>query len=193
MRHRSFTQVLLASALCGNSIAAELKPLPSGWEMIGIGAQSYSAGIDLGVFRNGKPAGYLRSKSDAARLPGVLSQILDARKYRGTRCRYSAALKYRGVRRQVGLWMWVLGPDDKVLTQDFMDDRIFKGNSDWKRAAIVLDIPPNADRIVYGVRLWGPGEAWVNGMKMEAVGQNIPVTDPSIKKFNLPSEPNNLF
>ena len=73
-----------------------------------------------------------------------------------------------------------------------MDDRILKGSSDWKKTEIVLNIPPNADRIVYGMRLWGHGEAWVNGMNWEVIGKDVAATDPAEHRRPLPAEPKNL-
>lgn len=94
--------------------------------------------------------------------------------------------------RMLRLWMWVRS-DNAVLTQDFMDDRILKGGSDWKKVEVVLDVPKGAQTVTYGVRLWGPGEVWVAGMEILPVGKDVSVTDPSIRAPRLPLEPVNLF
>lgn len=181
--------VLCLTTMPWTASAVDTRPLPGSWEMIGIGRGGYSSGVDMETTRSGKPSGYVKSKDDSVTLPGVLSQSFDAAMYRGRRLRYSAYLKFDHVKRQAGLWMWVVG-GNHVLTSDFMDDRILKGDSDWRPCEIVLDIPKNAERIVYGARLWGPGEIWVNGMRLEVVGKDVPIT---VGRKGHPLAPVNLF
>ncbi|OGS01972.1 MAG: hypothetical protein A3G41_01955 [Elusimicrobia bacterium RIFCSPLOWO2_12_FULL_59_9] len=188
----------LALCLAGRlSEAAELKPLPGGWEMIGAAKSKFEAGLDPSVTRSGKPTGHLRSKNlplDASSR-GVLAQTFRADEYRGKRLRYAAQLKFKSVAYQVGLWMWVIGPNNNILTSDFMDDagRLLKGDSDWRGVEIVLDVPKNAQRIVYGLRLSGPGKAWLSDTKIEPAGPDAQVTDPLAREDDLPLEPVNLF
>lgn len=180
------------------SRAAVLKPLPEGWGLIGAGASLYETGLDEKTEYSGRAAGYLASRNSAidASLRGVLSQSFLADKYRGKRIRYSAHIKYSGVMYQVGIWMWVVDANGRTPTYDFMDDRkrLLKGASGWREAVIVLDVPANAKSIVYGLRLSGPGKAWISGAKIEVVGKDIPVTDPDAAGMEgLPLEPVNLF
>jgi hypothetical protein len=58
-----------------------------------------------------------------------------------------------------------------------MYDRGIKGTSDWKRYDVVLDVPPAATDISFGILLADAGEVWLSDAKLEAVGTDVPVTN----------------
>jgi hypothetical protein len=70
-----------------------------------------------------------------------------------------------------------------------MQGRPIKGTLDWRRYEIVLDVPPEADVIGFGIVLSGPGRAWVDGLQFEAVGADVARTDTVV----LPKQPNLRF
>ncbi|MBI4061498.1 MAG: hypothetical protein HY403_08720 [Elusimicrobia bacterium] len=146
--------------------AVALGKLPAPWEMIGVGRSLYESGIETD---GGRASARLRCDDRKAELPGVLARVVPAADYRGKVLRYGAALKYWGVKRQVGLWMWVLDSKRRVIASEFMDDeqRLLKGSGDWKRHEIGIRVPKNAETLVFGLRLWGQGEASVRDMTLE--------------------------
>jgi hypothetical protein len=148
--------------------AVALEKLPAPWEMIGVGRSLYEAGIEVAA-DGGRSAAHLRCEDQRAELPGVLARVVPAADYRGKVLRYGAALNYLGVKRQVGLWMWVLDSKRRVIASEFMDDeqRLLKGSGDWKRHEISMRVPKNAETLVFGMRLWGQGEASVRDMTLE--------------------------
>lgn len=59
---------------------------------------------------------------------------------------------------------------------DNMEDRAIKGTTGWKVYQIVLDVPQNATGIFFGVLLSQTGTVWLNSVKFEVVGTDVPVT-----------------
>ncbi len=57
-----------------------------------------------------------------------------------------------------------------------MNDRIVSGTSDWKKYEIVLDVPPESRVIILGVSLFGKGQIWVDDLRFEDVGLDVPTT-----------------
>ena len=59
---------------------------------------------------------------------------------------------------------------------DNMNGGAVSGTTDWKKYAIVLDVPDGATTLNYGAVLNGPGRIWYSGIKFEVVGNEVPVT-----------------
>ena len=49
--------------------------------------------------------------------------------------------------------------------------------TEWTRYRVVLDVPEKANQIVYGFLLTGTGQVWADGIELEVVGDDVPVTD----------------
>jgi hypothetical protein len=124
-------------------------------------------------------------------------QMFDAADYRGKRLRFSASVKVAGIEQWAGLWMRIDGassPDSKapaMLGFDNMQDRPIKGTSDWKTYQVVLDVPDEARAIAFGILLSGPGQAWMEDLKLEAVGSDVTATNalPLPRKPTLSFDP----
>jgi hypothetical protein len=116
-------------------------------------------------------------------------QEVSASKYLGKRVRLSAITKTEDVQDWAGIWMRV-DKETKVLAFDNMEDRPLTGNSGWQNREVVLDVSPDATRIAFGVLLSGVGTVWLNSVKVEVVGPEIPVT--GINSFRHHAEPENL-
>jgi hypothetical protein len=71
-----------------------------------------------------------------------------------------------------------------------MRDRPIKGTSGWKSYVVVLDVPADATSISFGILLDGPGEVWLNSVKLEVVGADTPTT--AMRGPSLPEAPVNL-
>jgi hypothetical protein len=68
---------------------------------------------------------------------------------------------------------------------DNMQNRPIKSTTDWRQYSVVLDVPNDATGIFFGILLDQSGEVWLNGVKFETVGADVPVT-------GIPQGPANL-
>lgn len=194
--------VLLTTAFVG-AVPAQAQQPPKGWYRAGVNADDYFTSVDPKGGRAGGPCAFIKAKTPRAqsKMPeakaktpeassfGTLMQTFAADDYRGKRLRFSAFVKPAGVAGWTGLWMRVDGADPSLpLAFDNMQDRPIKGTADWKSYEIVLDVSPQATTVNFGILLHGAGEVWLDGVKLEAVGPNVPVTGTP----RLPTQPVNL-
>jgi hypothetical protein len=150
---------------------------------------AYTLTVDHSVFSSGASSVLLASKRSSASGYGNLLQATDAADYRGKRIRYSGDLKTQGVKAWAGLWFLVLDANAKTLAFDNMQEkeRRVRGDTDWQRHDIVLDVPADGASVRYGVVLSGAGKVWADGLRIEVVDQSIPVTsDHSAPSANMP-------
>ena len=148
---------------------------PTGWFLAGSKPAAYETGTDAQVAYNGHPSAYLKAKQPAIDGFGTLMQEFRATKYLGQRVRLSAYVKSEGVQDWAGLWMRV-DRETKPVSFDNMEDRPIKGTTGWQRYEVVLDVPQNAAGVAFGVLLGGPGTIWLNSVKLETVGTDVPIT-----------------
>jgi hypothetical protein len=66
--------------------------------------------------------------------------------------------------------------NQKVLGFDNMHDRPITGTTEWTKSQIVLNVPAESSRIAYGVLLGGEGQVWIDDIKFDVVGEDIPTT-----------------
>lgn len=147
--------------------------VPTGWHVAGSKPAEYEAGVDAGAMYNEHPSAYLKSKTLVVGGFGTLMQDFNAEKYAGKRIRFSANVKTEEVQSWAGLWLRV----DKQSTSvafDNMHDRPIKGTTGWNNYAVILDVPEDATEIFFGVLLNGPGSVWLNSVRVEVVGFDIP-------------------
>ena len=158
------------------ALALQAAEAPAGWKLIGKDPEAYEAGTDLHVLYEGAPSVYLKGREPMPKVAG-LAETLPAEKYAGKRVRYSAFTKSEGVEggaqlllvvsREKGTWIeCIAGP--------------IRGNSDWHNYDVVVDVPQDAINIVVGVTLVGQGTVWLNDVKIEIVGPDVPTTQPSL-------------
>ena len=160
---------------------------PTGWYLAGSHPDDYSIGVDREAVHGGGASGYIMGGADA-RSFGTLMQTFTAEAFRGQRRRWAAFVKVNDVVDHAALWMRVDGPDRTIQSFDNMDDRPIVGNTDWEEHRIVLDVPPDAQRIALGLILSGAGRAWIDDAEFELVDESVPVTGAR----RLPSGPVNL-
>ena len=173
---------------------------PTGWFLAGSKRASYETGTDAQVAYDGHPSAYLKSKEPVSNGFGTLMQEFRADKYAGKRLRFSAFVKSDGVQDWAGLWMRVhKGVNDirdlsnsGVVAFDNMEDRPIKGTTGWRNYEVVLDVPQEAPGIAFGVLLSGSGTIWLDSVKFEVVGSDVPTTGENPKRSQLPDGPANL-
>ena len=162
---------------------------PTSWLLAGSKPASYDTGTDAQAAYNGHPSAYLKSKEPVSDGFGTVMQEFRADKYAGKRLRLSAFVKSDAVQDSAGLWMRVDKGRDSVAF-DNMQGRPIKGTTGWQKYEVVLDVPQDATGIFFGVLLGGSGEVWLNSVKLEVVGTDVPTT--GAKPPKLPDEPANL-
>lgn len=172
---------------------AQTADLPPGWLRAGDHPADYEMGIDPRGGQAGGRCAFIRAKADPQGF-GTLMQMFDASEYAGKRLRLSALVRWEGIAGWAGLWMRIDGatpPGSQMpamLGFDNMQDRPLTGRSGWARQAVVLDVPGEARQIGFGILLYGPGQAWMDDLKLEPVGTDVKVTGtfvPPTKKPNL--------
>lgn len=75
--------------------------------------------------------------------------------------------------------------DKLILAFDNMHDRPITGTRDWREYQIVLDVPPEATVISFGVLLTGSGSVWLSHPRFDTVPSYVPATVPAVKPMEL--------
>jgi RNA polymerase sigma factor (sigma-70 family) len=144
--------------------------------------EQYEMGVDTGMHRLAESPAALHIHSltpDAVRgnrhykFPGweIVGQT--------SRVRFTGWIKSQDVKKACGLYAVVLGPGDKTLVADEMEDRPIRGTTDWTKYSAVLDLPPDTKLLELKLFLDGTGEVWGDDFRMEPVGKDVPTTDDS--------------
>lgn len=171
---------------------------PAGWTKNGSNTGAYVVGVDEQHPWGGKPSAYVTSNGAAPDEVGGMTQKISAENFIGQRVRLNGWIKTDGANDGGGhLWFRVDGQQVGAPLQfDNMGNRSIKGTSDWQECSVVLDVPPDASALAYGFFIKGGGRMWVNGIRMEAVGRDVPSTNvvaPALMPENdLPKLPVNL-
>ncbi len=92
----------------------------------------------------------------------------------GKTLRFSASIKTRDVTDYAGLWWRVDGMQggkiDRIAFQD-LGGGAPRGTTPWKRYALEVAVPAEAQNIDFGITLAGGGTAWFDGLRVEVDGQ----------------------
>jgi hypothetical protein len=176
---------VIVLGVCSLGLMAEL---PAGWHLAGSAPRDYDSSVDSLTPYNGEQTLSLKSRADGAMQGfGTLMRSYDAAPYAGKRVRFSANVKAEGVQEWAGLWMRVDDATHKmnnvpaVVAFDNMQSRPLKGSFGWKVVSVVLDVPEQATGISLGILMEKAGAVWLNGMKLEVVGSDVPTTGMSRK------------
>jgi hypothetical protein len=138
----------------------------------------YKISVDRDTVFRGKPALFIQSgKPDQSSQDFYAApyQEFKATDYRGKRIEFAAYVRTRDVKGTAGLWFKANHNDDVVAFDD-MDERALVGSNDWKKYAVVVNVPQNADAITIGVYLTGGGTVWFSGLSVLPVGDDVPLT-----------------
>jgi hypothetical protein len=155
---------------------------PSGWtvHISDPVAEGYRVTVDTETVHGGHRAASIEYRGFEPLGWVTLMQTFNAEAYRGQRVRLSAFLKTANVDRDALLLMRVEGPGDSVLAFDNMSDRPIRGDRDWQRYEVVLDVPSRARVIAMGVIFEGWGHVWIDDVDVSVVGTHVPPTAPAI-------------
>lgn len=148
---------------------------PNAWGMAGSRPNDYTTRLDASVPYAGKPTHVLASTADTCEGFGTVMQMFQSKAYLGKRVRLSAWVKAEGVSDWAGLWLRIDGAE-KTLAFDNMEKRPIKGNTDWRRCEVVLDVAQESRGIALGILLNGKGKVWMTEPTLEIVGTQVPST-----------------
>lgn len=130
-----------------------------------------------------------------------LYQTTLASRMAGKRVEFSAELRTRRARTGARLWLRGNDAEGKTVAFDNMwlqygpTGALVKagvfGDSEWKTARIVLDIPANARTVSYGVFFLGGGDTadvWMDNARLRVVGNAVPLTSSSRRLNHVPDD-----
>lgn len=147
------------------------------WGLWGNNPGAYAIAFDTAVRQRGAGSGSLASVVSDPSGFGTLSRSTAVGSFRGTRVRMTGTVKAAGVVDWAGLWLRVDGAGGQILSFDNMQGRPITGTRDWQEYEIVLDVPQDSTSIAFGVLLSGKGQVWLNGLRFDVLGSNVPTTD----------------
>ena len=155
---------------------AEISPVKN-WFIAGSDRSAYEIGIVEDAQRVGKVA-YLKSINPKIKNKfGTIMQTFSAENYLDKKLKLSGYIKTQDVKSWVGMWMRVDGEKGgQSLSFDNMGDRKIKGNTEWTKYEIVLDVPKNSTTINYGVLLDETGMVWLDDLTFEVVEKSFQIT-----------------
>jgi hypothetical protein len=169
---------VVLAALASASLLAFAQPsgkLDSSWFKSGQDPQKYDIGLEHNGVRRGNAAKFLRAKPEADDGSWAsLMQVFSARDYRGKRLRFEAQVRTEDVSNWAGLWMRVDDANGPVAFYNSQDKPI-KGTTGWQLRSVTLDVPSDAKEIAFGAIGEGKGTIWLDELKMELVGNDVPV------------------
>lgn len=160
-----------------------------GWFLTGSKPDSYAIGLDKSVYKTGGSSAFLESTDKEIEGFGTLMQSCGADEYLGKRIKMTAYVKSENVFDWAGMWLRVDSRQTKKsLSFDNMQDRPIKGDNDWTKCEIVLDVPEESGTLNFGVLLSSTGKVWFDNITFEVVDKTTKPTRESImnkKPLNL--------
>jgi hypothetical protein len=162
-----------------NSSYSLAQPLPRPWAHHN--QEDYEAGVTTDHPFTGKYSAYIKSREVERNTMGTLWQAIKPRPdWFGERVRMTVAMKTLGVKDAGGLFMRV-STYGGWINYDYMYDRAVRGDTDWHKQMIVLDIPRDTSLIDFGVWIIGKGEVRVDDFRIDIVDKKLHVTGTSEK------------
>ena len=169
---------------------------PKNWFKAGSNPESYNIGIEKSKAQNGRKSAFLMSNYAAADQFGTLMQSCDAKEYTGKKIKMSGFIKSENVIDWSGMWLRIDSTHNSTSKYlDNMKNRQIKGNTDWTKYEIILDVPENSYSMNFGILLAGSGKVWFDDVKFEIIGDSTEKFSDSInikKSHDLNVKPQNL-
>jgi hypothetical protein len=73
-----------------------------------------------------------------------------------------------------------------------MQDRPIKGNSDWTKCEIILDVPAGSSTLNFGALISGTGKIWFDNISFVIVSTLTNEIPKDLKDMPVPDKPANL-
>ncbi|HEY9773807.1 MAG TPA: hypothetical protein V6C81_08355 [Planktothrix sp.] len=139
----------------------------------------FEIGIDPSERHSGRRSAYLKSLTKNPPEFGNIDQGFIPSEQLGKRVRMSAWVKTNITSGTAQLWLRMdRAPHERSRPGSFdnMDDRPIKGVTGWTQYSLVCDVPSDGKLIAFGLMLIGEGHVWLDDVKFETVGQDVPLT-----------------
>ena len=151
---------------------------PPGWAHAGDVPATFRIGIDSSVAHGGGASAFIQTLRTPPRGRwGAVLQQVDASKFAGRRIRVSAFLRRQGTG-ACDAFVRVDGAGDSqsvVVGFTGTAQKRLRCGQDWAEYAFVLDVPENAERLVYAYALRSRGTMWVDDVGVVVVDSTVPV------------------
>lgn len=172
-------RLTIAAALFAPLVASA--QVPAGWQAVTDGSGDYSVRSDVARRDGGQgfAGATIKANVESPRGSAMLAQSIRADAYRGKRVRLSGYLKTIGVTEGTAVLFMRVDGEGVVQTSDYMQSRPLMLTTDWSRQEIVLDVPRDAIGVTYGFLLSGSGQAWLDDVEIEEVGNDVATTGRS--------------
>lgn len=152
---------------------------PDGWMIAGSRHECYDIGTDRTNRFDSLVSGTIRSREEVSDGFATLMQICSPVKYLGKRVKMSGYLRSSRLKDWSGLWLRVDVDSTFVAFDNMHDgttDRSVKGDTDWRKYEIVVNVPENATMLAYGALLSGEGQIWFDRITFEEVDASVATT-----------------
>lgn len=152
------------------------------------GGPSYEAGVGAVAGMTAKQAVYLKGSTPSRRRTyqvGTLERRLALTAWQGRRLRLTLRLKNEGkVSTNASLGIrdadgsgFVAGARNANLNWTSDD------SGDWRQQQFVVDVPDTASELILDVRMRDAGVVWLDELKLEAMGPDVPLSRTSRTSF----------
>lgn len=179
--------VCLGILLIRNEISAQTI---NGWFKAGNKPNSYNVGLDKSIFKTGGSSAFIESSDIKIDGFGTLMQTCNAQEYLGKRIKMTGYIKSENVYEWAGMWLRVDSKlTNKSLSFDNMQDRPIKGDNDWTKCEIILDVLEESGTLNFGVLISGTGKVWFDNISFEIVDKLK--TKPTRENL-FPDKPSNI-
>lgn len=175
---RIFASLVAITALVAASNArAQKMPMPAGWSAVNPHGD-YVVGTEPGRRTDGEGwvVGTVKAKVTVPVQNAMLQQSIKADEHLGKRMRLTGWVKTSDKNMGTAHLFIRVDGEGLALTSDYMWTRPIATNTDWTQYALVVDVPKNAIGITFGLALEGAGQAWVDDVKLEQVGDEVATT-----------------
>jgi len=184
MKWSLYLLLMLSGLLASGCRQSSRGSLPAGWAVMGSSPRDYAVSVIPGAH------GHIVSIKDAHFFTdgfGAAARTTPAGPYRHRRLQLSAVMTTQSVASWATMWMRVDGRK-KALAFDNMNNRRLSGTTGERTYSITLDVPADAESIVYGVMLNGRGSATMKQIVLREVGREVPSTDllPDLQQRSKP-------
>ena len=178
MKRLSLVAILVTAGLflANSSIILNAQEI-DGWFLAGSKPRSYKTGLDKSVYKTGSSSAFLESTDKKIEGFGTLMQTCLADEYLGKKVKMTAYVKSKDVSDWAGMWFRIDSNETgRSLSFDNMQDRPIKGNNDWTKCEIILNVPQESYTLNFGILLSGTGKVWFDNISFEVVGASEATT-----------------
>jgi hypothetical protein len=153
--------------------------VPHGWSAQESVPHQYRVGIDHQIVHSGTSSLFLRSLAREPAGAVLVLQQFAATPYRGKRVSVSAFLRSDNVESGAELSLWSFGPGESA------EKAAVRKTTGWKQYQLVMDVPSEADRLMIGLMMSGPGTLWADDFSFTQVSKTVPVSRTGRQPENL--------